>query len=200
MMRIFDKEIIRGVEHCKGCGLISKNCICDYSIDLPSNLRFILLTHENEFSRRTNTGRLIETAIKDTLVVKWSRVEPSKELLEIIENEVAYLLYPESDVENSKEQFIYNIADTSKGKINIILIDGTWQESVKVYNRSPYLHNITKISLDNISSSEYRLRRKKESYQLCTAEAAIEVLKIFDEDVNAKLLSDYFKEFQKNYR
>lgn len=199
-MRTFKKEIIKGADHCQKCGLISNNCICNFGINLNTKLRFILLTHENEFERRTNTGRLLEYAIKDTLVVKWSRVEPSEKLLYIIENEVAYLLYPENDEEKSKEPFLLKCADTIEGKLNIILIDGTWQESVKIYNRSSYLHNIKKISLENPSGSEYKLRRKKESYQLCTAEAAVEVLKIFNEESNAKLLLDYFNEFQKKYK
>lgn len=208
MKRTFKKEIVRGATHCLNCGLIDEKCICDYSIELDSKLRFILLTHENEFSKRTNTGRLLEKALDDTMVVKWSRVEPSKVLLDIIEKEEVYLLYPESesvincdeDRENKSEKEYLNNSNSTGEKINIIIIDGTWQESVKIYNRSPYLHNIKRISLESLSGSNYKLRRKKESNQLCTVEAAIEVLKIYKEEVNASLLLDYFNEFQKRYR
>lgn len=203
MIREFKKPIIKGAKHCNKCGLLEDSCICDYDIKLSSNIRFILLTHENEFAKRTNTGRLIENAFENTCVIKWSRVEPSRELLRVIsEEKYVYLLYPESDEEKSKECSFEVDSEVKKSgqMINIIIIDGTWQESIKIYNRSPYLHDIKRISLENIVPSEYKLRRKKELHQLCTVEAAIEVLKKFDESSNANLLSDYFNKFQENYK
>lgn len=203
MIRKFGKPIIKGEKHCNKCGLLEDLCICDYDIKISSNIRFILLTHENEFAKRTNTGRLIENAFENTCVIKWSRVEPSRELLRIIsEEKYVYLLYPESDEEKSRECRIDVDSDLNKSDhmINIIIIDGTWQESVKIYNRSSYLQNIKRISLDNVTASEYKLRRKKALHQLCTVEAAIEVLKKFDESSNASILSEYFKKFQDNYK
>lgn len=200
MIRNFSKEIISGREHCKACGLIEEKCICNDSVELMSNLRFILLTHENEFSRRTNTGRLIENLMYDTLVIKWSRVDPSKELLDIIENGIVFLLYPEISDEEKMESLSLKHKLNEVDKINIIIIDGTWQESAKIYNRSPYLHKLKKISLERDVKSDYKLRRKKEAHQLCTVEAAIEVFKIFDEYNNSNLLSEYFNLFQNNYR
>lgn len=201
--RDYRKLIQKNREHCINCALVKEFCICGHVPSIESDIIFILLSHTNELKKRTNTGILIEKSMTSTLVIEWQRKEPSKELLDIInmEKEV-YFLYTETNETNE----IVTL-DASEEKIDavcskkyIIILDGTWQEAKKIYNRSEYLKDLKRISITPENLSEYQLRRKKNEQHLCTAEAAIITLKKFGEDKNSDILKDYFEKFQVNYK
>ncbi|MGB3368491.1 MAG: tRNA-uridine aminocarboxypropyltransferase [Acidaminobacteraceae bacterium] len=209
--REYKKLIQKNRDHCDSCTLVKEFCICNFVPIIDSDVKFILLTHSNELKKRTNTGILIEKSMENTSIIEWIRKEPSKELLDIINSELqVYILYPETDfVNTSKEESIVSNSldrldnkeseNTNKEKY-IIILDGTWQEAQKMYNRSEYLKSIKRISLNPDSFSDYKLRRKKDDNHLCTVEAAIITLQMFDEEDNSDKLKIYFEKFQTNYK
>lgn len=79
-------------------------------------------------------------------------------------------------------------------------MDGTWKEALKILRKSDYLKNLPRISLNPTNKSEYTLRRGASEGQLCTIEAAIEVLKLNHEFENAILIKDVFDLFMKSYK
>ena len=83
---------------CIRCGFEPESCFCSAVPELSCQHRFCLLTHFNEFAKISNTGKLIKAMFPDTLVIDWSRVEPSQPLLELINSEdwQSYLLMPEA--------------------------------------------------------------------------------------------------------
>lgn len=213
--RDYKKLIQKNRDHCDTCALVKEFCICEHTPNITSNLNFILLTHSNELKKRNNTGILIEKSMPTTRLIEWMRKEPSQDLLRLIaEEDELYLLYPEmdedknADMASSKESNskthnlnteIYSQNLEKNKSIYIIILDGTWQEAQKIYNRSDYLKGIKRLSLSPDSLSEYKLRRKKDEKHLCTVEAAIICLDMFDEGDNSKTLKEYFEIFQKNY-
>ena len=57
-------------------------------------MKIILLTHERELHRATNTGNLaIENTNNIVERIVWERVNPSKVITQLIENNEAALLY-----------------------------------------------------------------------------------------------------------
>ena len=60
----------------------------------------------------------------------------------------------------------------------IVIIDGTWQQSRKIFNKSPYLKKMPMASLGAKHSSKYILRRNQVEGGLCTIECVMEVLKL----------------------
>ena len=131
-------------------------------------MKIILLTHERELARKTNTGSLaVNTSGGVVQRILWERVNPDNELLELIESKKALLVYPGGDsVQSNMDEFD-----------NIIVIDGTWQEAQKIYNQSPYLKVAAKTALTTTKRSAYRLRRNQPEGGLCTIECIIEILK-----------------------
>ena len=220
--REYSKLIQKDREHCEGCALVKEFCICELKKNLESKVNFILLTHSNELKKRTNTGVIIERNMKSTRVIEWMRKEPSKELLDIINSELdVYLLYP--DIEEFQDKTFENLPNKDKEILSdkelletscikiaddlsqgnekyIIILDGTWQEAQKMFNRSEYLKNIKRLSLTPENLSEYKLRRKKDENHLCTVEAAIITLMKFGENENSDSLKSYFELFQTNYK
>ncbi|WP_210411431.1 tRNA-uridine aminocarboxypropyltransferase [Oceanispirochaeta crateris] len=153
-------------------------------------MKFHLLTHKKEFKRPSNTGAVVVQALgsADARQVLWERVSPDQELLSHIASGKALLVYPEFLV--SEERICHNF----KGIEHMILLDGTWQEARKMYNRSPYLKNMKIFSIRSDKKSEYNIRRNQKDGGFCTAECVIEVLKIQGEVVKAASVTSAFKD------
>ena len=134
-------------------------------------MNIFLLTHSREIVKKNNTGALVTMVLGDKAkVIVWERRSPDAKLLACIQEENIALLYPS---ENS-----IDIADgTGIGYENYIVIDGTWQEAQKMYNKSPYLHGLPTVAITATKPSAYTLRRNQKVNGLCTVECVIELCK-----------------------
>lgn len=128
-------------------------------------MRIILLTHEREFDRKTGTGILVQQHLDFCDIIRWYRKEPDPVFGTLDQNKTL-LIYPGKDSDTDT-----NIDDYE----NFILLDGTWQEARKIYNRSPYLRNFREYELKDTPESIYTLRRNQVG--LCTVETVVELLK-----------------------
>ena len=89
----------------------------------------------------------------------------------------------------------------STGKIPaFILIDGTWKEARKILRKSDYLSELPRISLQPNFKSHYDLRRGAAEGNLCTIEAAVEVLKINKEIENSQAIDEFYNLFLRSYK
>ncbi|MBV1921186.1 MAG: DTW domain-containing protein [Pseudomonadales bacterium] len=146
-----------------------------------------LLTHQRELKKKSNTGRLVIDSLGHyAKIIIWERTQPNAELLHIISEGNVALLYPtESSV---------LVADAPT--INhYIIIDGTWQEAQKIYNKSPYLKNLPTVRVDANQKSAYTLRRNQKENGLCTAECVIETLRARSHEQSANDLQSALTEF-----
>ncbi len=135
-------------------------------------VKFTLLTHQNEFGKRSNTGRLVLEVLGSAAEqVPWDRLNPPARLVAEIEAGGVALVYPGPVDEEGGD------SDDLSGVTRFILIDSTWHESRKVHQRSPYLHKARRISLKPAGASQYNLRRNQKESCLCTAECVIQILR-----------------------
>lgn len=148
-------------------------------------MKIWLLTHSEELKKATGTGPLVKEALKhECEIIEWSRVEPNQKIIELpVEDTV--LIYPSNSVENSTKLCTSNFS-------NIIIIDGTWQQARKIYNRSPYLKAFPHYEIQG-ESSIYSKRRNQKNTGLCTAEATIHVLKQRQHTTTATLLKKFLE-------
>jgi len=153
-------------------------------------MKFTLLTHEREFGKNTNTGRLVVDILAgDAEQILWERTNPVARLVEDIESGSIALLYP-----GTEDETLSDIDDIDR----FIIIDGTWQEARKIYNRSPYLQQAKRFSLRINGKSSYSLRKNQKEYGLCTAECVMEILRIKGQYTVADTLKERFMEFVEN--
>ena len=146
-------------------------------------MNIYLLTHSRELRRKTNTGGLVKQVLgKQCSIFEWQRKQPSAELLQHIQDENIALLYPHADSQELGTQD--NPFDS------YILIDATWQEAQKMYNHSPYLHELTKASLKPDTPSIYSLRRNQKETGLCTAECVNALLNTDNNTKQANILHE----------
>ncbi len=123
----------------------------------------MLLTHERELIKSTSTGGVVLQALGDAAVrILWRRAEPDPKLLRAIDAGGVGLVWPLSPTE---------VVAPVRELHTYVVIDGTWQQARKIYNRSPYLHALPTIALQPSEPSVYTLRRNQIDGGLCTAEA-----------------------------
>ncbi len=152
-----------------------------------------LLTHPEEFKKQNGTRKLvIQTLPHLTTALTWQRTAPSVELTGL-PVERTLLIYPESDLTLVSTECSNDA--TQQTIEHIILIDGTWQQARKIYNRSPYLHRFKKFEIKG-QQSIFTRRRNQIKNGLCTAESVIYLLKTFSPEMSeANKLEETFLTF-----
>jgi DTW domain-containing protein YfiP len=171
-------------------------------------MKIFLLTHEREIHRATNTGAIaIGNANNIVERIIWERVNANKDLVQLIENNQAALLYSTGELSSAEPSPISSIVSKVDSKViskvsieayeNIIIIDSTWQEARKIFNQSAYLKAAAQFTLKTASDSLYTLRANQPKGGLCTIECIIEVLKLKGENEIAAQLSVKFEQFNR---
>lgn len=141
-------------------------------------MQIILLTHERELTRPSNTGQLALAAFPDKVQrVTWSRVHADTALIAALASQQAILLFPKEDakmsVASAENQAEYNLDPTVDAIAKtVVILDATWQEARKMFRQSPYLKTAARLAL-NESRSQFALRRNQITDGLCTVECII---------------------------
>lgn len=130
-----------------------------------------LLTHSEELKKANGTGQLICKHLPDhcSLIV-WQRNEPSK-VLANLPQESTLVIYPTALSLEKNATLSLSIEAVD----HVIILDGTWQQARKMYNRTPYLHNYATYEITG-QVSRYVRRKNQQKSGLCTAETAIYLL------------------------
>ena len=150
-------------------------------------MKFTLLTHFKELEKRSNTGRLVVDVLGAAAEqIRWDRMNPPASLIEEINTGGVALIYPGASDEKG---------DDLTGVKHVIIIDGTWHEARKIFQRSPYLRDIRRICLKTSEKSMYNLRKNQKESCLCTAECVIKILRSTGNMAQAELLQDRFMTF-----
>ena len=193
------KQITSLYSSCNYCGLPIINCICSVAPEIKTNARIWILSAQKEFYRPSNTARLLKLINPhSTELFLWERTIMPEKLITNLNNDIyePFLIFPIENDETKCRKVDYK----RSGKIPaFIIIDGTWKEARKIFRRSSYLKHLPIISLEPDFKSVYNLRRGVEEGNLCTIEAAIEILKINDELQSSHVINDFYNLFLRSY-
>ena len=153
-----------------------------------NDVKIVLLTHERELDRPTSTSRVVKDVLQDTCeVIPWKRTEPASQFQSVLSPGDTALVY------KTEQGSPIESLDAIK---HFIVLEGTWQEARKIYNRSPYLKQYKIMQIEPTVKSRYTMRRNQVSSGLCTAETVIEILRLKEQYKLADKLLERFTEFQ----
>ncbi|WP_250656366.1 tRNA-uridine aminocarboxypropyltransferase [Alkalimarinus coralli] len=191
---------------CQNCRLPDIACICQYTPKITAGVEFCLLTHETEYRKPTNTGRLIADCLESTKLYTWSRTEIAAGLKQELANPDVqhWLVFPAGDAGQQHRVKPFEIPSSGFGhgkekRPVFILLDATWQQAAKMFRKSPYLNALPILSLNPKRISHYHLRRASDPHHLCTVEVAVELLNLVGDKRSAQQLDDYFHVFSQHY-
>lgn len=129
------------------------------------SFRIVLLTHSNEESRPTNTGKLL---LKRRLLAEESTVPTALAELLLWEgrgdnaktSEALLRLHEPVLIWTDAQQVLQNSATSlSPADPTYVILDGTWQEAKKMFRQGPEcLRSMPRMSLEPTFKSNYKLR------------------------------------------
>ena len=194
------KRITSICDNCNICGLPVITCICNSIKKVKTKSKFIILSSEREIYRNTNTASLLKLINSEsTEIIIWRRGEKSQEILNYMNNDIykVYLIFPIVNEEMEKRRIKY----VKDGHIPVfIIVDGTWKEAWKIIRKSDYLKEVPILPLEVKKTSKFTLRRGQEEGNLCTIEAAIELLKMNEENDASEKIDRDFDLFLDSYK
>lgn len=191
----------KNLDRCEACLLAKTYCTCDVRQMLDSNLSFLLIMYDDEVLKPSNSGRLIADMIPDTHAFIWNRTLTNNKMLKLLETDEyqPYLVFPseyampgQSVV--SDTHLPQHLQQHQKRPL-FVLLDGSWREAIKMFNKSTYLHHLPILSFAPDAAARYGLRKGSRDFQLGTAEVASLVLSAAGEVRNANSLSAWFSLF-----
>jgi DTW domain-containing protein YfiP len=193
------KKLIR----CDLCLLGEFFCTCKHRQYLHTQVSFMLIMYNDEVLKPTNSGRLIADLIPDTHAFLWTRTETDSAMLALLANPQyqPFLVFPQQYLE-SDQAIIEQINDASLSTFQghsktplLIMLDGSWREAIKMYRKSPYLHQMPVLSFAPETLATYALRKGSHDFQLGTAEVAALALTAAQEPLNGLALTTWFDLF-----
>lgn len=190
------------VKRCEACLLPLTDCICAAKPEPVARAAFCFIMYTGECYKPSNTGRLICDVAADNHAFVWDRTKPDPAMLALLTDPkyAPVVVFPEQYAE--PERCLSNaqrLAAATQDRIALfVMLDGTWREAKKMF-RSAYLSNLPVLGIHPEHASDYLLREAAHLHQLCTAEVAIEVLKLAQDPLAATTLANYFDVFRQAY-
>lgn len=191
---------------CERCRLYARYCICDCLPRVTTRVGVCLLMGDIEAIKPSNTGWLIADLVPDTWAFAWSRTVIDPALIALLNDPQwqPYVVFPGEFVEPSRViTDLLPAASAGVGAVPkrplFVLLDGTWSEARKMFNKSRYLDAFPVLSLHPDRVSQYRLRRSARDDHFCTAEVAAMCLQLAGEPLAADTLDAYLGVFTEHY-
>lgn len=161
---------------CARCRMLRAECFCDLIPTVATRTRLVLVLHEAEDRKPSNTGRLALSCLPNSaLVMRGGHEQASPVAAESwTEHGTPVLLFPHPDA-----QPIEAWRDSSR-PVTLVVPDGTWRQAQRVRRRIPGLDAVPCAVVKRDQPSEYRLRHTPFPRRLATMEAIAEALGVLE--------------------
>lgn len=153
---------------CKRCLIGQAFCICGEVPTVSTRTEIIVVRHEREGWKSTGTARIAGLAMPNLRLVEYREdAEPARsELPSLVEG--AHLLFPGDDARPW--------ADVKR----LVVLDGTWRQTRKMYGKLGSLHAVPKLSLPAQTAKVLRLRESTFEEGRSTLEAIAEAVALVE--------------------
>ncbi len=158
-------------------------CICAIIPRVETRTRLLLVLHQLEDRKPTNTGRLAARCLVNSAVVARDGSAPAA----LWQGTQPVLLFPIPEA-RPLEQW----RDTGR-PLTLVVPDGTWRQANKARRRVPGLSELPCAALPATTRSGYRLRHDKRPDRVSTIEAIAMALRILEGPAAAEPLERIFR-------
>lgn len=179
---------------CQFCLMSQVACFCHCRKPSRLPIDLVLLYHRDEIHKPTNSGRLIADLFPaQTHAFLWSRKEPDKALITLLEdkNRQVLLIFPDKDTKNPLFDLALEKGVLSDKKITLVLLDATWKQASKMFHLSQWLRNYPYISINMAKQKAFLVRHVKHDMQFATAEVSAMALNALGHEHQAHQLMQY---------
>jgi len=197
---------------CSQCHRPEKACICAFSVKTDNHIHVVVLQHPSEVKQSKGTVALLQQSLENCQVIIGESFDDNDSLNTLLSHygvQIA-LLYPSEDA-----QVIDFTAQQASGSFEreslmdpntikcIVILDGTWKKSYRMFMLNPSLHDIKHLILPEGIESLYNIRKTKKNNALSSLEACCHALARLENDQKKyqPLLSNFvkFNQFQQSF-
>ncbi|REL27560.1 DTW domain-containing protein [Thalassotalea euphylliae] len=198
------------VQRCERCQLAEVNCICALRTSATTEANFVIMMHDAEVLKPSNTARLIADVVPNTQAFIWSRTEPNPALLKLLADPQYFpvVIFPAQYAAEPRTVLINQMPDLTQSEFTqgktplFILLDGSWREAKRMFRKSPYLDKFPVLSITGASDEQMGnyIREAEVENQFSTAQVAAQVLALNGEAKAAQHLFLWFDLFNFQYQ
>lgn len=179
---------------CSVCGLHLDRCICSQIKKMDLATRIVLIVHNKELKRTSNSGRLAIQALSNSeMIVRGQddkEKEPEKLDLSYLLNEKyeSLLFFPADNATELTAEFVAKI----KKPIQLLVPDGNWRQAAKVNTRHPEIAHIKRVMLKIPNTAKHHLRTEHNEFGMSTLEAIARAIGAIEGAESEKILLDLY--------
>lgn len=144
-------------------------CICELIPRIETDTHLVLILHQLESRKTTNTGCLATRCLPNSRIVMRGQGEPVPNEKLWPETHQPVLLFPCAGAQPLTRVMARQPPDAKP--FALIVPDGTWTQAARARRRIPCLTQIPAVTIAADGPSMYRLRTANEPGQVCTMEA-----------------------------
>ena len=163
---------------CRRCWIRDAFCICADVPRVETQTRVLFVRHERESFKSTGTVRIANLALPNSEIVDFGEeAAPANERLSALVAG-AVLVFPAEPPQP------WPTAPVEK----VILLDGTWRQTRRMFHRLPALHSLPRLTLPPKDAQVLRLRESTFADGRSTMEAAADALERLESPEKAEQL------------
>ena len=182
---------------CDRCGLHLALCVCDRFPEVASEAALVVVRHNRERFKPTNTGRWLADMVPGTVVTHYGQREPPFDASALLREDVRYcVLYPREDATVLDAQGLGRLrAALAPGqRLGFALLDGTWHQCSRMSRRVPVVQDLPCVALPPGPISRWGVRTQHDERGLSTFEAGVRLVSLVDGPERAAPLQAIFHE------
>jgi len=160
---------------CERCKRAQDHCLCPLIPRLDSRTRVVLLQHPSETAHALNTARLAALGLVNAQLWVGEVFAQLPELL-ATPGYRPVLLFP-----GDEAQALTAYASPDEQPLLLIVPDGTWRKARKLLYLNPLLAALPRVTLTQVTTSRYRLRKAPAEGALATIEAVVQALNALEQ-------------------
>lgn len=165
---------------CQRCWIVEPWCLCSSVPAVPTRTEVVVVRHVREAAKSTGTARIASLAMPNLRILDYrDNAEPARTELAETTVEGTFVLFPTEDAAAPWDGTAVK---------RLLVLDGTWRQTRRMYARLPALHGLPKLALPEKAARVLRLRETKFEAGRSTLEAIAEAIGLLEgEDVAAPL-------------
>jgi DTW domain-containing protein YfiP len=168
------------VTRCPRCLLQQRVCLCAEVPAIATSTRVVIVRHHLERFRSSNSGRLANLALTNSVIVDHGGSGGPAKLPALAG---AWLLFPEGEATLSRP---------SPPPSQLIVLDATWSQARRMYRKLDALRGLPILRLPDAPMPTARLRESPGEGRVSTIEAIARALRLLEGDEPAAALERLF--------
>ena len=180
------------------------NCLCNYTKEIDTGIKFVLLMHTKKAKRqRTGTGNIAHISLKDSEIIVGFEFEHNARLQELLHDPKYFpvMMFPGEEAWTAKK---VGFKETIGNRTLLVLIlDATWFCARKIIEHNQFLLDLPRVSFYGDYRSIFTFKHEPRPEYISTVESCYYFIKemqsidLVDRKIDPEPMMDAFKQMIK---